>query len=167
MRNVILVAVVAVAVVLATAVAQAGIPRTLVGTVEPSGTVELSIAEGKPIGNHGPIHGSSQWFKLRSRVYRFKFTGVPLTCDDGTTTTYSFRGKSISPRIGGLGSFLAGGEGQLDSEHNAESWFILGLLQRPNLATGILKVETTDASGPGKVTCESGRLPWTASSPAD
>lgn len=165
MRKVILVAATAAAAMLAITGAQAATPRTLTGAVEPSGTVELSIADGKPIPTHGPIHGSSQWVKVRSRVYRFKVSGVPLTCDDGTTTTYRFHGKSRVPRVGGLGSFLGSGAGQLDSEGNAESWFLFGLLEKPNYATGIVKVETTDASGPGKVTCESGRLPWTATGP--
>ena len=125
--------------------------RTLSGTIDPSGTVKLKISFDRlPDGTS-------------VRIYRFALRHIPMSCSDGTAAEFEVRSRAKTfNRPGIFRDFFGRGRGSADSDGNREEWSVVGLLQEPGRAVGVVRVRTTDVSGRRDVDCRSGRLSWTA-----
>jgi hypothetical protein len=85
-----------------------------------------------------------------------------MACEDGSTTTTTVKGKSVTLNRGDLRFLFGGGHGSLTSNGDRDDWFVFGTLIRAGFAQGVVKASSNHIVDDHTM-CRTGRLAWTAS----
>lgn len=146
-----------------------GLPLLIAAFLAPAAIATETTHLSGTVGATGSVSETVSIKRVRDRrfrVYRFLFSRIPLTCEDGTQTTYRLRDRILTPLAGpprvsfasGGAVVTIGGPGPQPSFSWSNEGFARGRLG----ARGTLRVrgrnvvvgETTHSD------CRSGPLTW-------